>query len=152
MADLYRFGISLEQSLIEAFDAHIRTQQYKNRSEAIRDLIRAELTRKHLEEGAIVAGALVMTFDHHKRELANALIDIQHDHHELIISTQHIHLDHHNCLEILAVRGTGERIESLAAALRSQVGVMQVDLSVTSVAPHDHGHGSGGHPHHHSHH
>ena len=152
MADLYRFGISLEQSLIDAYDAHIRAQQYKNRSEAIRDLIRAELTRKHLDEGANVAGALVMTFDHHKRELANALIDIQHEHQDLIISTQHIHLDHHNCLEILAVRGTGERIESLAASLRSQVGVMQVDLSVSSVAPHDHGHGSQGHPHHHSHH
>lgn len=153
MADLYRFGISLDQTLIDSFDAHIRKQQYQNRSEAIRDLIRAELTKKRLDDGDRVAGAIVMSYDHHKRELANNLIDIQHDYHDLIISTQHVHLDHHNCLEILAVRGTGGQIEKLASAIRSQVGVKQVDLSVTSAeedhdrAPHQHPHGTHSHRH-----
>ncbi len=79
MAGLYRFGISLEKALINAFDKHITAQKYKNRSEAIRDLIREELTRKKIAEGGVVAGAVVMTYDHHKRELVNTLLDIQHD-------------------------------------------------------------------------
>ncbi|NTU91273.1 MAG: nickel-responsive transcriptional regulator NikR, partial [Chlorobiaceae bacterium] len=105
MSDLYRFGISLDRELIEAFDRHIAEQRYQSRSEAIRDLIREELVTKKWTEGGIVAGAIVMTYDHHKRELVNKLLDIQHDFHDIIISTQHVHLDHGNCLEVIAVRG-----------------------------------------------
>jgi CopG family nickel-responsive transcriptional regulator len=132
MPGLYRFGISLEQSLITAFDKHIRKRSYKNRSEAIRDLIRAELTRKKMVEGGVVAGAIIMTYDHHKRELVNTLLDIQHDFQLLIISTQHVHLDHHHCLEIIAVKGKAGDIERLADSIRSQVGVKQVSVSVTT--------------------
>ena len=105
MTDLYRFGISLEKPLIEAFDRHIASRDYRNRSEAIRDLIREELTRRKMVEGGMVAGAVVMTYDHHKRELVNRLLDLQHDFQPLIISTQHVHLSHHYCMEIIAVRG-----------------------------------------------
>jgi CopG family transcriptional regulator, nickel-responsive regulator len=132
MNDLYRFGISLEKQLIEAFDRHIKHQNYRNRSEAIRDLIRQELSRKRISEGGIVAGAVTMTYDHHKRELVNTLLDIQHDFQSLIISTQHIHLDHHHCLEILAVRGHARDVEKLANSLKSQVGVKQVELSISA--------------------
>jgi CopG family nickel-responsive transcriptional regulator len=125
MPGLYRFGISLEQSLIDAFDTHIAARNYKNRSEAIRDLIREELTRKK-------AGAIVMTYDHHKRELVNRLLDIQHDYQPLIISTQHVHLDHHHCLEIIAVRGKAREIERLANSIRSQIGVKQVSMSMAT--------------------
>jgi CopG family transcriptional regulator, nickel-responsive regulator len=136
MNNLYRFGISLEKELIQAFDSHIKKQKYHNRSEAIRDLIREALTRKQLAEGGVVAGAIVMTYDHHKRELVNTLLDIQHDFQDLIISTQHVHLDHHHCLEIIAVKGKAREIEKLADLIRSQVGVKQVSMSVASAGDH----------------
>jgi len=132
MPGLYRFGISLEKTLIDDFDRHIRARRYRNRSEAIRDLIREELTRKKLAEGGVVAGAIVMTYDHHKRELVTKLLDIQHDFQPLIISTQHVHLDHHHCLEIIAVRGRAREIEKLADSIKSLVGVKQVSVSVAN--------------------
>jgi CopG family nickel-responsive transcriptional regulator len=132
MAGLYRFGISLEKPLIDAFDKHIRARNYKNRSEALRDLIREELTRKKVSEGGVVAGAIVMTYDHHKRELVNRLVDIQHDFQSLIISTQHVHLDHHHCLEIVAVKGRAREIEKLAFSIKSLVGVKQVSVSLAT--------------------
>lgn len=132
MSDLYRFGISLDRELIEAFDRHIKAQGYQSRSEALRDLIREELLRKATAEGGLVAGAIVMTYDHHKRELVNRLIDIQHDFHDLIISTQHVHLDHENCLEVIAVKGNAPEIEKLSRALKVLVGVKHLDLSLSS--------------------
>ncbi len=134
MSELYRFGVSLEKRLIEAFDRHIAGQEYKSRSEAIRDLIREELIRKQWREGGTVAGAVVMTYDHHKRELVNLLLDIQHDFQETIISTQHVHLDHHHCLEIIAVKGKASDVEKLATTLKVQVGVQHLSLSITSAA------------------
>lgn len=132
MSALYRFGISLDKALIGAFDSHIAARRYKNRSEAIRDLIREELTRKKLAEGGVVAGAIVMTYDHHKRALVDRLLDIQHDFQPLIISTQHVHLDHHLCLEIIAVRGRAGTIEKLADSIKSLVGVKQVSVSLAN--------------------
>lgn len=132
MSELYRFGISLERSLIDAFDAHIKSQNYENRSEAIRDLIREELSKESVAQGALSAGALTMVYDHHKRELVNTLLDIQHDFQSLIISTQHVHLDHHYCLEIVAVKGNPREIEKLASSVKSLVGVKQVHLSLSA--------------------
>ena len=133
MSKLYRFGVSLEKTLIDAFDSHIRKQDYQNRSEAIRDLIRNELVKKQWAEGGIVAGVIVMTYNHHKRELVSKMLDIQHDFQELVISTQHIHLTHHNCLEIIAAKGKAARIEQLASKLKSLVGVTHVNLSISSL-------------------
>lgn len=132
MGSLYRFGISLEKSLIEKFDKHIARQNYKNRSEAIRDLIREELVKKQWDSNNEVAGAITMTYDHHKRDLVNRLLDIQHDFQHNVISTQHVHLDHHNCLEIIAVKGIANNIQSLASMLRSLVGVKHVTLHMST--------------------
>ncbi|HWQ25771.1 MAG TPA: nickel-responsive transcriptional regulator NikR [Chlorobaculum sp.] len=132
MGDLYRFGISLDRELIDAFDKHIADQHYQSRSEAIRDLIREELLRKTTAEGGTVAGAIVMTYDHHKRELVNRLIDIQHDFHDIIISTQHVHLDHGNCLEVIAVKGSAPEIGTLSTALKVLVGVKHLNLCVST--------------------
>ncbi|MCX6985596.1 MAG: nickel-responsive transcriptional regulator NikR [Lentisphaerae bacterium] len=133
MSKLYRFGVSLEKTLIDAFDSHIRKQSYQNRSEAIRDLIRNELVKKQWTDGGTVAGVIVMTYNHHKRELVSKMLDIQHDFQELVISTQHIHLTHHNCLEIIAAKGKAARIEQLASKLKSLVGVKHVNLSISSL-------------------
>jgi CopG family nickel-responsive transcriptional regulator len=132
MSDLYRFGVSLEKDLIDEFDKHILDRNYKNRSEAIRDLIRADLVKKEWLCDNEVAGAITMSYDHHKRDLVNKLMDIQHDFQKLVISSQHIHIDHHNCLEILAVRGKAKDVEKLAGMLKSQVGVKHVALSMST--------------------
>lgn len=97
-------------------------------------MIRKELSQQAVSEGGTVAGAIIMTYDHHKRELVNKLLDIQHDFQSLVISTQHVHLDHHHCLEILAVKGKSRDVEKLANSLKSQVGVKQVELSVSATS------------------
>ncbi|OGJ87445.1 MAG: nickel-responsive regulator [Candidatus Raymondbacteria bacterium RifOxyA12_full_50_37] len=132
MSSLYRFGISLEQDLIKDFDSHIRKQNYRNRSEAIRDLIREALVRKQWEGKDEVAGAITMSYDHHKRTLVNRLMEIQHDFQPSIISSQHVHLDHHNCLEIIAVKGRASEIQKLADALKANTGVKHVTLSMST--------------------
>lgn len=132
MSSLYRFGVSLDKKLIDDFDEHIQLDNYKNRSEAIRDLIREELVRKQWQCGNVVAGAITVTYDHHKPDLVSRLMSIQHDFHAVIISTQHIHLDHHNCLEIIAAKGKAKEVNNLANLLKSVKGVFHVNLNMST--------------------
>ena len=132
MAELVRFGVSLENELLDKFDKHIKRKNYPNRSEAFRDLIRQELIIKEWREGKEIAGAITLVYNHHKRELVNQLTDIQHDFQELIISTQHIHLDHSNCLEIIAVKGSPKEAERLADTLKAVRGVKHGTLSMST--------------------
>jgi CopG family nickel-responsive transcriptional regulator len=132
MSELVRFGVSLEKSLLMSFDAQIRERQYTNRSEALRDLIRRELVQREWREGRDVAGAITLIYDHHRRDVLSRVTDTQHEFQGVIISTQHIHLDHHNCLEIVAARGRAEEVQKLADALTSIRGVRHVTLSMSS--------------------
>ena len=132
MAGLIRFGVSLEKELLDRFDKLLKERGYPNRSEAIRDLIRENLVKKEWIEGKEVAGAITLVYDHHRSELVNRLTDIQHDYHHLIISTQHIHLDHDNCLEIVVVKGKPKDAEKLCQALRSIKGVKHGALTMAS--------------------
>jgi CopG family nickel-responsive transcriptional regulator len=132
MSDIIRFGVSLEKELLEKFDILIKEKKYPNRSEAIRDLIRENLVKREWVEGKEVAGAITLVFDHHKRDLVNILTDIQHDFHKLIISSQHIHLDHDNCLEIIVVRGKPTEVRELADKLRASKGVKYGALSIAT--------------------
>ena len=132
MADLTRFGVSLEKRLLEQFDRLIKIKNYTNRSQAIRDLIRQELVKKEWQEGEEIAGAITLIYDHHKRELVNKLISIQHDFSGLIISAQHIHLDHNNCLEIIAAKGAPGEVEKLADTLKAVKGVRHGTLSMST--------------------
>ena len=132
MSDIIRFGVSLEKELLEKFDILIKEKKYPNRSEAIRDLIRENLVKREWVEGKEVAGAITLVFDHHKRDLVNNLTDIQHDFHTLIISSQHIHLDHDNCLEIIVVRGKPTEARELADKLRAAKGVKYGSLSIAT--------------------
>ncbi len=129
---IYRFGVSLEKSLIDKFDVLIKRRKYTNRSKAIADLIRKELINTTWESGGEIAGAIILLYNHHKRELLSRMTDIQHDYQKYIVSTQHIHLDHDNCLEIIAVRGMAEGINTLADKLISLRGVQHGDISFTS--------------------
>lgn len=132
MGKLYRFGVSLDKKLVEEFDAHIQRENFKNRSDAIGKLIREELISKQWSGGGEVAGAITLVYDHHKRELVNVLIDTQHDFGDIILSSQHLHLDHHNCLEIIAVKGSAEKVHDLACRLKSQKGVKHTSISMST--------------------
>jgi len=132
MSGLVRFGVSLDSELLRKFDQLIREKNYSNRSEAFRDLIREELVAKEWETGGEVAGAITLIYDHHHRELLNKITDLQHDSQHVIISTQHVHLDHSNCLEIVAVRGKPEEVKKLAEMLKSIKGIKHCTLSMSS--------------------
>ena len=132
MSNLVRFGVSLEKALLNKFDALIKEKKYTNRSEALRDLIRQEIVQKQWQEGEEVAGAITLVYDHHKKDVLGKVTDKQHDFQDVIISTQHIHLDHHNCLEIVAVRGRARDIQRLMNTLKAIKGVRNGTLSISS--------------------
>lgn len=136
MPGLIRFGVSLEKELLIKFDLLLREKGYTNRSEAIRDLIREDLVKNEWVKGGEISGAITLIYDHHKRELVNKLMDIQHDFGKVIISSQHIHLDHNNCLEILAVKGSVKEAQELADNLKSVKGVKHGTLSMSSTGKH----------------
>lgn len=133
MSELVRFGVSISAGLLESFDKVIMKKGYNNRSEAIRDLIRNQLVETEWEQGAAeVAGTITLIYDHHVRGLSNLLLEVQHDYHDLILSTMHLHLDHHNCLEVLAVQGATKEIREIAERLISIKGVKHGQLTITS--------------------
>lgn len=132
MSKISRFGVSLEKDLLDKFDTLIKKKNYTNRSEALRDLIRQELVKKQWQAGERVAGIITLVYDHHKRELLNKLTDLQHDYHHIIISTQHIHLDHNNCLEIVVVKGRPKDIEKLSDRVKSTKGVKHTELAMAT--------------------
>ncbi|MFA5156692.1 MAG: nickel-responsive transcriptional regulator NikR [Candidatus Omnitrophota bacterium] len=132
MAQLVRFGVSLEQDLLVKFDTRIKNNNYTNRSEAIRDLIREDLVKEEWQKGKEVAGSITLVYDHHRRELVNKLLDIQHDFGHCIISSQHIHIDHNNCLEIIAVKGSPEKVQRLSESLRSIKGMKHSALGMST--------------------
>jgi len=132
MSKLIRFGVSMEESLIKKFDEYISKRNYSNRSEAIRDIIRKSLVENEWNLNGEVACGIALVYDHHKRELVNRLLDVQHDYSDIIISTQHVHLDHNNCLEIVAVKGNAKRVEKLANKLSSMKGVKHCSIAKTA--------------------
>jgi CopG family nickel-responsive transcriptional regulator len=127
-----RFSVSLDKELLERFDAQVAEQGYPTRSKAVADLIRTNFVKSQWEKGGEVAGAIIMVYDHHKRDLANRLTSAQHDYHHLIISSQHVHLDHDNCLEVVLARGRTEQVEELAQKLKAIKGVKYCSLAAAS--------------------
>lgn len=129
MSGLVRFGVSIAKELLEKFDAVIRDQEYPTRSKAIEDLMRKAVSEHNLtDDKTVVIGSIDIVYDHHRRELLNKLTDIQHDYQEIILSSQHIHLDHHNCFEIVIVKGEKGKIEKLASLVKAEKGVKQSSL------------------------
>lgn len=130
-SELTRFSITVPEDLLAAFDAQItRRGDGTNRSEAIRDLIRGSLVKvEQRTPEAQVIGSLTMIYDHHTGDLTRRLDEVQHDYTAEIVSTMHVHLDHHNCLEILALKGRGERVYELADRLLGLRGVKHGELT-----------------------
>ncbi len=133
MSSTTRFGVSLDQGLLESFDNLCNRNGYANRSEAIRDLIRKALVEDDWnntnEQGA---GTLTLVYDHHQSDISKRLMAIQHDDHDSIIATLHVHLDHHNCLEVLVLKAEVERVRNLANRLLSTRGVKHGAFSITT--------------------
>jgi CopG family nickel-responsive transcriptional regulator len=133
VSDLTRFGVSIDSQLIKKFDALIGRKSYANRSEAIRDMIRDSLVEQ--EWGADdreTVGTITIVFNHHTRELEHALTDMQHKSFHQIISALHVHLDAHNCLEVLVVKGKSQEIKKIADRLIGTRGVKHGKLTMTT--------------------
>jgi CopG family transcriptional regulator, nickel-responsive regulator len=126
-----RFGVSLEGELLQALDHFVKENKFSNRSQAIRQLISKNLVERKWQCNNIVAGAIILMYDHHRRELLNKLSDMQHDYHDVILSAQHFHLDHHNCLEIIAVKGAASKLTELADKLIALKGIQHGKLTMS---------------------
>jgi len=152
---LVRTGVALDGDLLKRFDRFIREEGYDNRSEALRDLIRDRLNDVSLQSGEVfVVGAVTLIYDHHSRLLPDKLMELQHEYHEVIISTVHSHLDHDMCLEVVVVKGKFKRVQELGSRLIGLKGIQHGKLVMSSpdayarqAIKHSHGNPSS---HHHS--
>jgi CopG family nickel-responsive transcriptional regulator len=144
MSKVIRFGVSIEEELLEGFDALIEKKGYANRSEAIRNLIRGMLLDVEVREkpDAEVVGTLTLVYDHDYGDLTNRLVELQHRYHDRIISTLHVHIDVHSCLEVLIVRGRNDEIHQISDSLIGTRGVQQgrliISTAESSAHPHAH--------------
>ena len=128
-----RFSVSLNKGLLRQLDKMVGEKGYDNRSLAIADMVRDHLIEHRLQPGgAEAAGTITLVYDHHSGHVQQTLTDIQHDCGPMIISTMHVHLDHHNCLEVLVVRGRASTIKTLADRLIGARGVKHGKLSITT--------------------
>jgi CopG family transcriptional regulator, nickel-responsive regulator len=133
MSTVDRFGVSMDPELLRAFDRLIERKGYRSRSEAIRDIVRNALVEEEWRSGAeFVVGTVTLVYDHDSHELAHALMDLQHRHHEAIACTTHIHLDEHNCLEVVVVRGPAREVREIGDRLISTRGVKHGRLSCST--------------------
>jgi CopG family nickel-responsive transcriptional regulator len=128
--------MSLENSLLERFDQFVQDEGYPTRSEAIKALMRQTLNEKVWTRDELVAGSITLVYDHHRSGIVKQLMDIQHDYGDVIVSTQHVHLDHHHCLEIIVVKGKATEIRELVTTLKSNKGVKHNSLVITAIGKH----------------
>jgi len=140
---MQRFTISLEDKLADQFTAWIKRHGYGNRSEAIRDLVREQLAEESLEQKQMphCVASVVYVYDHHERELGRRLTQRQHQHHDMTVSTLHVHLDESQCMEVTVLRGSGNAVAAQAQALIAERGVRNGKIHmVPAPAPHRHPH------------
>ncbi len=144
-ANLERFTISLDGSLATEFDKLIRERGYQNRSEAVRDMLRGQLSTLHKTKyrSPYCVANLSYVYNHHERDLAERLTVIQHQHHDLVVVSTHVHLDHENCLESLMLRGSTQAVQKLSDAVTAERGVRHGQINLIPVekdAVHRHTH------------
>lgn len=133
MSEVVRFTVSVENDLLEDFDAYCKSEHLATRSEAVRKMIRDTLTKKAwASDETEVAGTLTVVYDHHRPQLRDRFTDIQHQHNELIVSTLHAHLSHDVCLEVIILRGPAGKLRELAAKLKGLKGIFKGDLVMAS--------------------
>ena len=135
---LKRFSVSLEEDLLGKFDDSINSHGYSNRSEAIRDLIRRELVNEEWAQDSEVVGVVTLVYNHHQSQLQERITDLQHRYYQLITSTTHVHMEHHNCLEVTIVKGKASQVRELAEGLIALRGVKNGNLTMSSTGGHLH--------------
>ena len=138
MAGVARVTVSLEPDLLKRFERLSREQGFPTRSEAIKDAIRRRIMEEEWSGGEQAAGAVAIVYDHHRSAVLRRLTHVQHDFTDVIISVQHVHLDHRHCLEFIAVRGKSKDIRNLVRRLRSVKGLMHSEMLITATGEHVH--------------
>ncbi|HEY3398094.1 MAG TPA: nickel-responsive transcriptional regulator NikR [Armatimonadota bacterium] len=137
MADLQRFGVSMPAGLLAQFDAHLESEGYANRSEALRDLIRDHLVGAEWAESDVeVVGVISLVYDHHALGLGSQLNEEQHEQHDVVLCSTHVHLDEHNCAEVIVAKGKGSQVQKLADRLIALRGVKHGRLVSTTTGEH----------------
>ncbi len=126
-----RFGVSLEQELLDALDQYVSDHHFTNRSQAVRHLIANNQVEQNWQNDHLVAGSITLVYDHHKRDIQKTLTHIQHDYHDTILSSLHFHLDHDNCMEIIAVKGYAAKLNKLAEQMISIKGIQHGKICIT---------------------
>ncbi|MBP7089031.1 MAG: nickel-responsive transcriptional regulator NikR [Candidatus Omnitrophica bacterium] len=133
MKSIRRFGVSLEEELLKKLDDFSRKHKFPNRSQAVRFLIRNNIVQEKWQLNKEVAGCVSLIYDHHKRDLLNKSINLQHNYQSLVLSVQHVHLDHHNCLEVIALKGKAAKLRELADKLIALKGIKHGQLTMSVV-------------------
>ena len=137
MSEIVRFTVSVEEELLEKFDAYLRREQFATRSEAVRQLIHDRLMTRAWDQGQDeVAGTLTLVYDHHRTQLGEKLAQLQHDHNDLIVATTHVHLTHDVCLEVIILRGPAQRLQQIAAQLKGLKGIYKGELVTANAGLH----------------
>lgn len=126
-----RFGVSLESNLLEELDRIVTRDHHPNRSRAIGSMIKKQIIEEKWNSDEIVAGAIVIVYDHNKKELHEHVNSLQHEYHCLILAGQHIHIDEHNCLEVISIRGKAYKLKKLADKMNAIKGIKHVELVMT---------------------
>ncbi len=132
MLRVTRVSISVEETLLEKFDAYLAEQGFPTRSEAIKSLMRGALVQREWADDETIAATITIVYDHHKSGLLTKLVEAQHGYGELVLCSQHAHLDHHNCMETIIVRGRGSRIQELYRSISAIKGLKYTDLSAAT--------------------
>lgn len=133
MSEIVRFSVSVEDDLLEKFDRYCSEEQFATRSEAVRQLIREKLTERAWATGSHeVVGTLTLVYDHHRPQLRDRLMDLQHENTDLVVSTIHTHLSHDICLEVVVLRGKAGRLQKFASRLRGMKGIYKGELVMAS--------------------
>jgi CopG family nickel-responsive transcriptional regulator len=137
VSEVVRFSVSLEADLLEEFDRFCQDGRFATRSEAVRQLLRETLTQRAWEADARDAAAtLTLVYDHHRTALAERLLELQHHHTDLVVSTTHVHLDHDHCLEVIILRGPATRLRQIGAELRGMKGIHTGQLVLAAAVGH----------------
>jgi len=140
MSKLKRFSVAVPEDLLNKFDGYINKEGYPNRSKVIVDLISKCIIKESWRKKEEVAGTIVIVFDHHKQSLSRRLTEIQHDYHNIIISSQHIHFGHDTCMEIIVVKGQADEILHLASKIKTEKGIFHSEVVMTNTGKHIHSH------------
>jgi CopG family transcriptional regulator, nickel-responsive regulator len=128
-----RFGVSLNPNLLKSLDEYKEKKKFSSRSQAISFIIEDTLVNQEYTDDKTVCGALVLIYDHHKADFVAKFISIQHDYHEVILSSQHIHIDHYNCMETIILKGKASLLQELSNSLLSLKGIKHGKLVLTSL-------------------